>query len=59
MARRKIYKQVVGKSVKEIDSLAQDGEAFIAIRFSDEAELTFSMRPRIIVKMYRANKRRK
>ena len=57
MTRRKIYQQVVGKTVKEIDTLEQDGEAFIAIKFSDEAELTFSMRPRIFVRMYRAMKK--
>jgi hypothetical protein len=57
MTRRKIYQQVVGKTVKEIDTVEQDGEMFIAIKFSDKAELTFSMRPRIIVRMYRAMKK--
>jgi hypothetical protein len=60
MAPRKIYQQAIGKTVKEIDSLEQEGETFIAIKFSDEAELTFSIRPRpMVVQMHGAVKNRR
>jgi hypothetical protein len=45
MAKRKLYKQAVGKIVKEIDTLERDGEVFLGITFRDASYLGFGIYP--------------